>query len=190
MQKKITEMNYNVGDVARAMPGYEELPDASEYGQAAKAISMDPLIRQTFYERSEIDVNPLSGDSASFVLFLRPETYWKLFIVVPSDYEHQVASKVTRLFYVLWIVGIIVVLFAVSFLLKRVLLQPLQALDYRLEVIDGAIEKANWVSVKKMVSYDTSQNEIGKIHERVGVLLQRFIDVYQGQKKGTKPKRR
>lgn len=192
IEDKLYQMTDIVLKAAKEMPDFKENSvekfqfskgEVTDYAKLTAAIVMDPLIRLTFSERYLIDQDVIIKESASLYTFFVPETYWKLAIVVPAKYENAVADEVTRVFYILWIVGAIALIFFSSLLLNRFLVKPINEFSYHMDVINNSVEKSNWSQLKKLVNTPEPNSELGTVQSKVSKLLESLINLREENKK-------
>ncbi len=166
----LKEMDKSLIRRAMEMPGYS--PDVAKhllydhptlgknYIDTVSAILMNPIVNETFYKKFSLDNDFLLNESAQAYAYFIPKTYWKLILVVPDSFEGAAMAKLERIFHAIWIIAIIFSFSAGSWIIKKIVIKPLNTSTTHIEATIDAFKNENWKTLESIRKEAKGTDEI------------------------------
>jgi anti-anti-sigma regulatory factor len=188
----LDEMNKNILEKARKMPGYRPeiakqiAQDSHQIGQVEAelilAIIVDPLVKSTFFNKFTIDNDFINQEKSIVYTFYVPQSYWKIVIVKPFSEAYEVTSTIIQLVITYLAILIIPVILFAYFIFDWFLFQPLTTTSKAVRTMSGEVAKLQQNQLKDY-QIPSNADEIGLLSESFNTLITEFSEVLLKEKK-------
>ena len=185
----LKQMNLAVIDKARQMPGYKpeliEQIDQDSYkispaeAGLIAAIVADPFVKQTFYDKIEIEQDFMNQERSFVYTFYVPQSYWKVVIVKPFSEATSVSFYLSRLLLRYISITVIIVLVVGYLLFDWLLLRPTVHITAAVRKVSDLVTKRKLNELKQAEIPYTSADEFGMLSACVNSLVSEFECSYQ-----------